>query len=104
MLSNVSQETKINIFQFSDKCVCGGWGFPWHPKGGCTSPHKFKGILADIIAKASRLNNFYRLEIFYRHLHSLFFIRTRKFQSRLDVLKFYLGRASYVLLMFLKCS
>ena len=37
-------------------------------------------------------------------LHFLFFIRTRKFQSRLDVLKFSLRRASYVLIMFLKCS
>ena len=37
-------------------------------------------------------------------IHSLFFIRTREFQSRLDVLKFSLGRASYVLIMFLKCS
>ena len=38
------------------------------------------------------------------NVHSLFFIRTRKFQSRLDILKFSLHRASYVLTMFLKCS
>ena len=37
-------------------------------------------------------------------VHFLFFIRTRKFQSRLDVLKFSLRRVSYVLIMFLKCS
>ena len=32
------------------------------------------------------------------------FIRTREFQSRFDVLRFSLGRASSVLIMFLKCS
>ena len=42
----------VKIFQMS-----GGW-FPWHPKGGCTTPIN----LTDILATASRLNTLYGLE------------------------------------------
>ena len=47
---------KFFIFQMS-----GRW-FPWHPKGGCTPPHKSRGVFTHILATATRLNTSYGLE------------------------------------------
>ena len=50
---------KFFTFQMS-----GRW-FPWHLKGGCTTPHKSCGVFSEILATASRLNTLYGIETWY---------------------------------------